>query len=166
MAYIDDVIIFSSSFEQHCQHLQQVLSRIERAGMTVNAKKCSFCRKELVYLGHVVTTDGVKPDPVKVTAVRDAQVPRTVKQVRAFLGLVNYYRRYIPKCSVTQSPLSGLCKTAKKGEKLPPFQWTAACQRAFESLKETLVSEPLMRHPDFSRSFRIDVDSCAGGVGG
>ena len=166
MAYIDDVIVFSSSFEDHCKHLEQVLSRIERAGMTVNARKCSFCRKELVYLGHVVTTDGVKPDPVKVQAVRDAPVPKTVRQVRAFLGLVNYYRRYIPKCSVVQSPLSSLCKTAKKGEKLPPFNWTERCQRAFEKLKEILVSEPLMRHPDFSRNFRVDVDSCAGGVGG
>jgi hypothetical protein len=165
LVYIDDVLVFSETFEDHIRDLTSVLVRLAAAGMTINARKCCLCRKELLYLGHVVTTDGVKPDPRKIEDIQKALEPENLRQVRAFLGLVNYYRRYIPNCSLIQAPLTDMTKNAKKGEPPPKFVWTESCTEAWAKLKECLVAEPLMRHPDFNRRFVIDVDSCAVGVG-
>jgi transposase InsO family protein len=165
LAYIDDIIVFSSGFESHIQDLEAILQRLESAGFTVNARKCGVCRKELVYLGHVVTPEGVRPDPTKIDTIAHTPYPKNVRDVRAFLGLVNYYRRYIRDCSVIQAPLSQLCRNPKQGEPSPKFSFSEECKEAWDKLRIVLVTEPVMRHPDFNRRFRIDVDSCADGVG-
>lgn len=138
LVYIDDVLVFSETFEDHIRDLTSVLVRLAAAGMTINARKCCLCRKELLYLGHVVTTEGVKPDPSKVRDIQNAQTPENLRQVRAFLGLVNYYRRYIPNCSVVQAPLTDMTKNAKKGEPPPEVRVDRAMYRGLDKIESRL----------------------------
>jgi hypothetical protein len=165
LAYIDDVIIFSTGFDNHVRDIEAVLARLNRAGITISGRKSHVCSKELLYLGHIVTPEGVKPNPEKVAAVRDWEVPKTVKGVRAFLGIMNYYRRYIKDCGRVMNPLTALTAMPRKGEEEKRFLWTEKCQTAFLTLKQKLLEAPILRHPDFKRKFRIDVDSCKEGVG-
>jgi hypothetical protein len=165
LAYIDDVIIFSSGFENHLKDIDMVLERLGRAGVTINGRKSSVCSRELLYLGHIVTPEGVKPDPAKVKSVQEWLTPTSIKGVRAFLGLVNYYRRYIKDCGRIMKPLTTLTANPRQGEEPKKFQWSEECQNAFESLKSRLLDAPILRHPDFERKFRLDVDSHKGGVG-
>ncbi|KAL9976989.1 hypothetical protein ACROYT_G014344 [Oculina patagonica] len=159
LIYIDDIIIFSKSVEEHLAHLEEVFRRLREANVKLNPKKCSFVKQRVEYLGHVVTPDGVQPNPEKVRVVRDFPVPKNLKELRAFMGLANYYRRFVRGFAHIASPLNAL---TKKGVK---FGWTQSCADAFDKLKRALVSAPILAYPDFKKEFLLFVDASSTGIG-
>ena len=130
MAYLDDIIVFSMTVAQMIQRLKTVFQRLRDAGLKLKAKKCTLFQRETVYLGHVISAEGVSCDPEKVKAVQSWLPPKTVKQVRAFLGTVGYYKRFIKGYADIARPLYQLTR------KLQRFVWSNRCQQAFELLKE------------------------------
>ena len=161
-AYLDDLIIFSTCWTDHLKHLAAVLQRLKEAGLTVKPTKCQLGMKECVYLGHIVGSGNVKPDPGKIEAVRQFSTPRTKKQVRAFLGLAGYYRRFIPNFSAMASPLTDLTKKTANTSKL---KWTAECTKAFQQLKDALCANPVLKSPCFDRTFILQTDASNRGIG-
>lgn len=159
LVYLDDIIVMSKSFEQHLERLETVLKRLGNAGLKLKPKKCVFFRSEVQYLGHLVTSDGLSTDPEKVEKVKSWPVPRSVKEVRAFLGLAGYYRRFIQNFSVIASPLHKLTQKDVK------FKWTPACEDAFRKLKSALTTAPVLGYPDFGKEFILDTDACREGCG-
>ena len=125
-AYIDDVLVFSDTFEQHILHRQQVFECLRSSGLLLHPKKCMLAGTSATYLGHIKSQDGIQPDSTKITAVCDFPIPTTVKGVHQFLGLASYHRWFVPNISKIASPLHVLTKQDNA------FQWTSICQAAFE----------------------------------
>lgn len=159
MCYLDDVVIFGRTFKEHNSRLATVLDCLEQAGVVLNSKKCRFGDRQTVVLGLLVDKDGVRPDPRKIQAVSDFKVPRSVKELRSFLGLCSYFRRFIPRFADTAYPLTSLL------QKNVPFQWTSECENAFRQLKLLLTSEPLLQHFDPSAPTEIHTDASGIGIG-
>ncbi len=160
-AYIDDVIIHSSSWEEHLQHLSDVFRRIQQAGLVVNASKCQLARSEVCYLGYVLGCGTIHPQVSKVEAIRSSQPPSTKKGVRSFLELIGWYRRFIPNFSSRAAPLSDLTRKTSPNKVV----WTAECEAAFHNLKESMCHEPVLQSPDFSLPFTVQTDASGIGLG-
>ena len=158
--YMDDIVIYASSLEEHTRKLLTLLERLDKANLTLQPEKCFFLRKEVCYLGHTITRDGVKPDPKKVEAVRRFPQPRNAKNIKQFLGLAGYYRRFIPDFSSIAKPLSYLLK------KNVLFKWTESQNEAFNKLKNILCTYPLLQYPDFGQPFIVSSDASNYGLGG
>ena len=155
-AYIDDLLIISKgSWTDHLEKLDEVMSRLEQAGLKVNAKKSFFGRPELEYLGYWITRNGIQPLPNKIKAILDLETPKTTKQVRKFVGMINYYRDMWAKRSETLAPLSKLCSKKTK------FKWTEVEQQAFNEMKRIIAKEVLLTYPDFNKKFIIHTDASA-----
>lgn len=161
--YLDDIIIISTTFEEHVNLLERVKNRLSEAGLTINMGKCQFFRKQLKYLGHVVDQYGLRTDPDKVKAIVDFPTPVSRKEVKRFLGTASYYRRFIKNFSHRAGPLNALTST-KKGA--PPFCWSAEAEKAFTDLKLALTSTPVLACPDFSQPFAVHCDASDFGIGG
>jgi hypothetical protein len=159
LIYIDDILVFSATFEQHLKDLESVLKRLSEVQFTVKLSKCFFGQEEVAYLGHLVGSQGIKPDPSKLKAVEGFPVPTNLTEVRSFLGLTTYYHRFVPSYSTVAEPLYRLQK------KNVHFEWTADCQSAFERIKVLLVSSPTLRYPDFKREFVLMTDASDVGLG-
>ena len=159
-AYIDDVIVFSSTWEDHLTHLEEVFHKIQQAGLTVKARKCQFAMQECVYLGHKVGSGKVRPEEVKVKAIRTFEVPRSKTQVRAFLGITGYYRKFIPHYATVALPLTDLTRKNQPNTVV----WTPECTVAFNKLKEALCSSPILMCPDFGKQFLLQTDASERGV--
>lgn len=158
--YIDDLLVVSKCFESHISRLKIVAKCLRDANLTINVTKSKFVMKEIRYLGHIVGNGQIKPDPGKVEAIQEFPVPRTTRQIRRFLGLCGWYRRYIAGFAAIAAPITDLLgKTSK-------FTWTNEAQVAFNKLKECLTSAPVLSHPDFSKPFVIQCDASNMGVGG
>ena len=141
LIYLDDVIIFSQTFDKHLERIRLVLDRIAEAGLKLKPRMCHLFAKEVTFLGHKLSSHGVLPNPDNVQKLLDWPVPRTVTEVRGFLGLGNYYRRFVRNFSQTAQPL---INRTKKGN---DFHWSPACQEAFNELKRTLCSPEVMAYP-------------------
>ena len=159
LVYIDDLIIFSRTFDDHLLHLERVFKRLRDANVRLKPSKCYFVQQKVDYLGHVVSAEGLSPNPNKIQAVQDFPIPQNTTGIKAFLGLCNYYRRFIKDFAQIASPLNKL--TSKNAK----FHWTADCQRAFDTLKRALVSAPVLSYPDFSLPFHLYVDASQTGIG-
>lgn len=160
--YLDDILVHSATDQKHCQHLQEVFTRITAAGLTLRGRKCHIGMTSVSYLGHVFSETGMAPDPNKVQAVRDWPVPTDSKAVRQFLGLASYYRRYILRFADVAAPLHAL---TKKGMS---FTWTSECAEAFLTLKNLLLQAPVLAYPRFSGNtgeFVLQTDASAVGLG-
>ena len=149
LVYIDDIIIFSPTFEQHLQHLVTVFDRLRAAGLKLKPSKCRFGCHTVPYLGFLATPSGIHPDPKKVEAVRTYPIPQNLTQLRAFLGLANYYSRFISGFARMAQPLTALTR------KETPFEWSQQCQEAFDSLKIA----------DFSLEFILYTDASSHSLG-
>jgi transposase InsO family protein len=158
LVYLDDVIVYSRSEHEHVEHLRQVFERLRGAGLHLKATKCKFVRRELPFLGHIVSADGVKVDPAKVQAVTEYKRPSDVRKLRAFLGLAGYYRRFIEGFSRRAHPLTELTKDV-------PFTWTADCDRAFADIKAALTQAPVLAYPQPERPFVVAADASGYGLG-
>ena len=154
--YLDDVLVLGKTLEEHNTNLTKVFSRIRGAGLRLKPKKCDFAQESAVYLGHVVSAEGIQTDPEKLRAVNRYPTPTDVKSLRSFLGLASYYRRFVPGFSKIAAPLNALTR------KDVAYVWT---QQAFERLKELLTSAPLLKYPDFKKSFILETDASGEGLG-
>jgi len=157
--FVDDLNIHSENWEDHFQHLGAMLSRLTEVNLKLNPSKCCFAVESIVFLGHVVSKEGTKPDLSKIDVVLRFPEPKTVTNVRSFLGLTGYYRKYFRGYSRLASPLFELTK------KDVAFVWNQDCQRAFDALKRALVEAPILVRPDFEKPFCLDVDWSTKGVG-
>lgn len=157
--YLDDIIIFSVSLEQHRDRLQHVFERLKAANLKLNGAKCKFAVRQVKYLGHLVTAEGVRPDEDKIHAVMEFPVPSTAKEVRGFLGLAGYYRRFVPRFAEKAKPLTLLTGKDRK------FQWGTEQEEAFRELKEALCTEPVLIYPDFKDQFILATDASGVAVG-
>jgi hypothetical protein len=161
LVYLDDIICFGSDFDGAKENLKMVLQKLKNAGLKLKPKKCNLFQKKVAFLGHVVSQEGVECDPDKIDAVKHWPVPTNVTEVRSFLGLASYYRKFIPKFSHVAGPMTELTK--KKRD----FVWTDGCQEPFENLKRLLISAPILAYPsaDPSHTFTLDTDASDRGVG-
>jgi hypothetical protein len=159
IVYLDDVLIFSKSEEEHHEHLRRVFARLRDEQLFVKLKKCSFCQPELKYLRYIVGKDGIKIDPDKVAAVVNWPVPKNVSEVRQFLGLCNFSRKFVQGYSRIAAPLTHLLRKAI------PWLWSADCQRAFDGLKWAITNEPVLAIPNPAEKFRVECDASTHGVG-
>ena len=160
-AYLDDVIIFSEHWSDHQVHIHKVFERLRAAGLTVKIKKCQFGMSQCHYLGHVVGSGLVQPQPAKIEAVAQFATPQTKKEVRMFLGLTGYYRKFIENYSSIAAPLTDLTKKSAPRKVV----WTAGCEQAFQELKKCLCGSPVLRSPDFTKTFILQTDASDRGVG-
>lgn len=158
--YLDDLLIVSKCFETHVERLKIVANCLREANLSINMEKSKFCMREIRYLGHIVGGGCIKPDQGKVEAVTKFPTPRTVRQVRSFLGMCGWYHRYIAGFAAIAAPITDLLKKQAR------FTWTDEAQVAFAKLKSLLTSAPVLTHPDFTRPFVIQCDASKSGVGG
>ena len=163
LVYIDDVVIYSPTFEQHLVDVEKVFRALREANLTLKASKCCFCRREMKYLGHLITQDGIKPDPTLIKAVSDFPRPKTIKDVQSFLGLSGYYRRFIKNYAKIAEPLYQQLRQLK--DRNYHLKWNHECMVAFESLKKKLTSAPIMSTPNFDEPFILELDACEYGLG-
>lgn len=167
LVYLDDVIVYSPDFKSHLEHLEQVFRSLERYGLKLQPDKCQLFRKEVKFLGHVVSAAGISVDPEKVVAVQEWAVPKTVRQVRSFLGFVGYYRRFIKDFSKIARPinqlLGGMGRVRGRGS--PSIQWDPACEAAFQKLKQELLQAPILAYADFTQPFILYTDASHLGLG-
>lgn len=158
--YLDDIVLYASSIREHEIKFKKLTQRLREANLRLQPDKCGFLHKEVTYLGHIISNNGVKPDPMKIRAVQKFPKPMKIRNIREFLGLAGYYRRFIPKFSNIAKPLTNLLK------KDEPFVWSEDHDRAFCELKEILCSEPLLHYPDFAKQFNITTDASNYAIGG
>ena len=172
LLYLDDIVVFSGSFTQHLQRLELVLSRLRQQKLKLKLTKCCFFRKEVNYLGHVVSAHGVATDPAKISAVTQWPRPRTVKELRAFLGFASYYRRFVEGFARLAAPLHrlvGECQRPRRPttEKTPSVEqrWSQECSDAFAALKQRLTTTPVLAYADFKLPFILEIDASYQGLG-
>ena len=160
LVYLDDIVVFSKSPEEHLQHLRLVLTKLQNANLYARLSKCRFALKAVKFLGHVVDEHGIMPDPDKIKIVLDWPVPTTTTDARAFVGLAQYFRKFIQGFANMTAPLTALFK--KDAE----FLWSSACQRSFQMVKDALTSVPCLKLPDMDEPFTVVTDASGVGVGG
>jgi hypothetical protein len=159
LVYIDDVVVVGRTFEEHLQNLQAVFLRLKQAGLKIKPSKSVFFQKSVRYLGYLVTTDGIQPDPDKVNKVTEWPVPSSVREVQQFIGFASYYRRFVKDFSTIARPLHQLSQRGVH------FNWSKECNDAFSMLRVCLSSSPVLAYPDFSRTFTLDTDASDKGIG-
>lgn len=151
--YLDDIIIYASSLKDHEDKLVTVFNQLKSANLKLQPDKCEFLRQEICYLGHVISENGVKPNPEKLKVLKEYVPPKSPKQIKQFLGLVGYYRRFIPNFSKISQNLTKLLRKDVK------FEWGTNQQNAFEELIKCLMMEPILQYPDFNKEFNLTVDA-------
>jgi len=157
--YVDDILVYSKSIPEHIEHLRQVFDRLRWAGLKLAPKKCCFAQAEVKLLGYYVGKDGIRTDPDKVAAIVNLPTPKTVRDIRSFLGMAGYYRRCIPDYARVVEPL---VKLTRKGE---PFEFGEEQKASFEALKQLLTSSEVMAYPDTSKPYKLYTDACDYAIG-
>ena len=159
--YLDDIIVSSKTFKGQIDHLSKVFPKLTKAGLKLKFKKWVFFQHETSFQGHRVSKEGIKPDPAKIGAVKDIPSPRTVTELRSFLGLTSYYRKYVKDYAKIAKPLYDLTRPSV------PWIWTEPCEEVFLNLKGNLTSEPILAYPDVNGSeFILDTDASSYAKGG
>ena len=159
LVYLDDIIIMARSLEEHQSRLEEVFSRIIAAKLKLRPDKCSILRREVTFLGHVVSADGIAMDEKKLKAVRNWATPKNLKETRAYVGFCSYYRQYLKDFSALASPLHALTRKNAR------FEWTEECQRSFDELKKRLTAAPIVALPRDEGEYRFDTDASAWSMG-
>ena len=153
MGYLDDTIIYSRSEKEHLEHLEEIFTRLKAAGLKLKLEKCCFFKKHIQYLGHLISADGIQPLPEKLESIAKMPAPRNPKEVKQFLRLVGYYRKFIPRFADISRVLTHLTK------KDVEFKWTPECENCFQILKEFLQQAPILRYPDPQASYTLYTDA-------
>ena len=160
VVYFDDILIYSKSMDEHVDHMRAVFNALRDARLFGNLEKCTFCTDRVSFLGYVVTPQGIEVDQAKVEAIHGWPMPKTITQVRSFLGLAGFYRRFVKDFSTIAAPLNEL---TKKGVH---FSWGKVQEHAFNVLKDKLTHAPLLQLPDFNKTFELECDASGIGLGG
>jgi hypothetical protein len=159
IVFFDDILVYSKTKEDHILHLQQVFEWLTKDQWKLKLSKCKFAQQSIAYLGHVISAQGLSTDPNKIHAIINWPTPKNVKEVRGFLGLAGYYRKFVRHFGIIAKPLTSLlCKDT-------PFDWQVAHEASFQQLKQALSSAPCLALPDFNQPFHIETDASATGVG-
>ena len=153
MTYLDDIIVFSQDESQHLEHLEIVFSCLWEAGLKMKHSKCDFFKSEIHYLGHLISPEGISPLPNKLDSIKHMPAPNSAKEIKQFLGLTGYYRKFVPRFADISRPLTTLTKKDAK------FEWTSVCQKSFELLKEALCGEPVLKYVDTSKLYTLYTDA-------
>ena len=159
VVFIDDILVFSKNEEEHEEHLRLVLQKLRENQLYAKLSKCDFWLREVSFLGHVISDGGIAVDPSKVQDVLNWNPPKNVSEIRSFLGLAGYYRRFIEGCSKIVKPLTSLLEKGKE------FKWDAACQSCFEELKMRLTTAPVLIMPNIHKGFDVYCDASRLGLG-
>lgn len=159
LTYLDDIIVFAADLETHLKRLDQVLARLTAVNLKLKPSKCHLLQSSVLFLGHIVNREGVATDPSKVAAVKNWPSPTKVKEVRSFLGLCSYYRRFVMGFANIARPLHDLTKKTEK------FVWTEACESAFEQLKSALTTTPILALPSDEGEYILDTDASDNALG-
>jgi hypothetical protein len=159
VVFIDDILVFSKNEEEHEEHLRLVLQKLRENQLYAKLSKCDFWLREVSFLGHVISDGGIAVDPSKVQDVLNWNPPKNVSEIRSFLGLAGYYRRFIEGFSKIVKPLTSLLEKGKE------FKWDAACQSCFEELKMRLTTAPVLIMPNIHKGFDVYCDASRLGLG-
>lgn len=151
--YLDDIVVYGDNLKEHMERLEEVFQRLKNYNLKLKPSKCNFLCKEITYLGHIISDKGINPDPTKTEVVRSCPRPHNVKTIQQFLGLANYYRRFIKDFSKISQPINNLLKKNTK------FNWTNECEEAFMTLKNCLIQPPILQYPDFEKEFILTTDA-------
>lgn len=166
VAYIDDILIYSNSLEEHVYHVRLVLERLRQYGLYVKLSKCEFSVKMVEFLGFYVGVDGVSMDPRRVQAIQQWPAPKSYRDIQVFLGFANFYRGFIYRYSAIAAPMTDLLNGMEKGKKKGPFLWTEGAERAFNTLKECFQTAPVLAHYDPERQSQVSTDASGRAIGG
>ena len=167
LVYLDDIVLYSNNYSSHLQNLDSVFQRLRKHGLKLRLDKCKLLQTEVKFLGHVVDGRGVRPDPDKIAAVQDWRTPTTVREVRAFLGLAGYYRRFVPSFAAVARPLNNLLTGVPNDVKSHQcrVEWSPDCQQAFLELKSALTQAPILAYADYNLPFVLYTDASLRGLG-
>lgn len=160
VCYMDDIIMYSTSLQEHIENLEQVFSKLKKANLKIQLDKSEFLHREVAFLGHVITPEGVKSNPEKVKAIQSFPIPKTEKQIKSFLGLLGYYRKFIRNFSEITKPLT---ECLRKDRKIRLDERYIKC---FEYCKQLLCKEPILQYPDFNKQFLVTTDASNVAIGG
>ncbi|KAL0388132.1 UNVERIFIED_CONTAM: Retrovirus-related Pol polyprotein from transposon.6 [Sesamum radiatum] len=160
VVYLDDIVIYSETLNEHVKHLRAVFQKLREYELYAKKEKCEFCCEKITFLGHVISQGQIQMDRKKVQAVMDWGIPSKMADLRSFLGLANYYRRFIKGYSKIVNPLTDLLRKDQK------WEWTVACEDAFKLLKQAISSQPVLKLPQFDRPFEVQVDASDRALGG
>ena len=160
MGYLDDIIIFSKTEEEHLKHIEQIFKRLEFFGLKMKREKCAFFKKHIQYLGHLITEDGFRPLPEKLEIIRKMPAPKNPKEVKQFLGLIGYYRKFVPRFADMSRPLTNLTRHDAT------FEWTDLCEKSFNNLRALLMEHPILRYPDPAKPYVLFTDASKVGWAG
>lgn len=159
LVYLDDIIVFSTSLQEHMENLEKVFQRLQESNFKIQMDKSEFLKHETGYLGHIISRDGIKPNPDKISAIKKYPIPKTPKEIKQFLGLLGYYRKFIPDFARTTKPLT-LC--LKKGNRVVH---SSEFVNAFEKCKTLLTNDPILQYPDFTKEFNLTTDASNVAIG-
>ena len=151
--YLDDVLIHSPDVKTHLKHIRILFQRLRKADLKFKDSKCNYFKTHVEYLGHLVSGKGIKPLPEKLESVKRMPAPTTLKEIKQFLGLVGYYRKFIPRFADIARPMTNLTKQDV------PFEWTIQCQASFELLKDALITSPILKYPDPNKPYTLFTDA-------
>ena len=157
--YLDDILVFSLTWEDMIERLDNVLSKLGNYGLKLKPSKCAFFQRSTKYLGHVISEEGVALDPDKVRVVKEWSTPTNRVEIRSFIGLASYYRKFVKGFAMIANPLNELLSV--EGD----FVWSDKCEEAFSILKERLTTAPILGYPDFKEDFILETDACSDGLG-
>jgi hypothetical protein len=160
VVYFDDILIYTTSHDEHLDHLHAVFDALRAACLYTNLEQCIFCTDRVAFLGYVVTPQGIEVDDAKIDAIRGWPIPESITQVRSFLGLAGFYRRFVRDFSTIAAPLHELTKQGVS------FHWGPSQEVSFATLKERLTSAPLLQLQDFGNTFELECDASGVGIGG
>ena len=163
--YLDDIIVYSKTPEEHIKRLKGVFEKLKAAGLKLKPSKCEFFKEKITYLGHVVSKEGIETDPKKIAAVKYWPRPETVTQVRKFLGFTNYYRKFLHDYAKIARPLNKLISGDNAKRKHTKVVWDEDCEVAFQKLKELCADTPCLAYPDYQERFKLYTDASEGGLG-
>ncbi|GFU65993.1 retrovirus-related Pol polyprotein from transposon 17.6 [Trichonephila clavipes] len=159
LVYLDDIIIVGRSFEEHVKNIRRVLQKPKEANLKLRPSKCHLFRREVTYLGHIISAEGVRTDPDKISSVKDWNFPTNIHQLRSFWGLCTYYRKFVKNFSTIARPLRKLAELKQK------FIWTVDCNNPFNKLKDALTSAPILAYPEIGKQFILDTDASHESIG-
>ncbi|GBG76168.1 hypothetical protein CBR_g21917 [Chara braunii] len=159
IVYLDDILIFSKTVEEHVAHLDKVLSLLRQHKFKINGEKCEFGRTRVLYLGHEIFAEGLKPDDAKVASIRDWPRPQSVTEIRSFLGMTDYYRNFVENYSIVVAPLTDLTRLDT------PWEWTERCKVVFRHLKDALTHYEVLKLPDPDKPFIVTMNASQYGIG-
>ena len=163
--YLHDIIVFSKTPEEHTERLRGVFEKLAIAGLRLKPSKCKFFKSQVTYLGHIVSKEGIEADPKKHKAIKNWLVPKTVTEVRSFLGFTNYYCKFIPKYAQVARPINQLVSGENANKKKTLVDWTNECQVAFEHLKHLCSQTPILAYANCTKPFKLHTDISENGLG-